>query len=202
MAKPPARMSNTSSMRLSFFGPPALLEGENAVAYDELLAQVSGAVNPGDIFEEIWVRDIVDLSWEISRLRRFKSQLLTANVHRGLRVILEPICGYREAEQLSADWAKRENDAVRRVDELLAGAGLTMNEVMAEALAVKISDIERIDRLIMNAEARRNAVLREVERHRTSRDSARNRASGDVEDAEVVEVTPIAKFRKAHGQRT
>ena len=58
--------------RLEIFGPPPLLEGEDSKAYDTLLARVSGAVKPKDIIEEIWVRDIVNLTWEILRLRRLK----------------------------------------------------------------------------------------------------------------------------------
>src|SRR6202030_1130933 len=60
------------------FGPAPLIEGEDAGAYDELLLRISAAVRPHDIFEEIWVRDIVDLVWEAFRLRRFKACLVTA----------------------------------------------------------------------------------------------------------------------------
>jgi hypothetical protein len=56
----PANLSEPAG-RLDLFGPAPLFEGENAVAYDELLARISGAVKPTDIFEEIWVRDIVDV---------------------------------------------------------------------------------------------------------------------------------------------
>src|ERR1700680_24366 len=52
------------------FGPPPLIEGEDAAAYDELLTRVSAAVKPADILEDIWVRDIVDLVWHAFRLRR------------------------------------------------------------------------------------------------------------------------------------
>ena len=49
------------------FGPAPLIEGEDAGVYDELLLRISAAVRPHDIFEEIWVRDIVDLVWEAFR---------------------------------------------------------------------------------------------------------------------------------------
>jgi hypothetical protein len=49
-----------------------LLEGEDAAAYDELLVRISGAVKPTDIFEEIRIREIVDLVWGAFRLRRLK----------------------------------------------------------------------------------------------------------------------------------
>ena len=37
------------------FGSAPILEGENPEAYDELLAQVSSAVNPSDTIERIWI---------------------------------------------------------------------------------------------------------------------------------------------------
>lgn len=49
---------------LHIFGPPRLLKGEDAAAYDDLFARVSGNLKPSDIFEEIWVSEIVDLIWE------------------------------------------------------------------------------------------------------------------------------------------
>jgi hypothetical protein len=54
-------------------GPPPLIEGEDAAAYDELLVRISAAVKPADILEDIWVREIVDLVWSAFRLRRFKT---------------------------------------------------------------------------------------------------------------------------------
>ena len=38
--------------RFAWLGPPPLFEGEDTAAYDELLARISGAMKPADIFEE------------------------------------------------------------------------------------------------------------------------------------------------------
>ena len=59
--------------RLALFGPPPLLEGEDTAAYDEFLVRISGAVKPTDIFEEIWIREIVEPRLGAFRLRRLKS---------------------------------------------------------------------------------------------------------------------------------
>src|SRR6202051_1953162 len=64
------------------FGTAPLIEGEDAGAYDELLLRISAAVRPGNIFEEIWVRDIVDLVWEAFRLRRLEACMMTAGGRR------------------------------------------------------------------------------------------------------------------------
>ena len=191
MADSVALITEVTPTSLALFGMPPLLEGEDAAAYDEMVAQVSAAVSPADILEHIWVRDVVDLTWEILRLRRIKMQLLTANLHRGLKVILDPLCGYEEAGELSSGWASREEDAVERVNSLLATAGLTMNEIIAETLAEKINEIERIDRQIMNQGARRNAALREVDRHRVSLGEMLRRSTNDVEEAEFVEIEQL-----------
>jgi hypothetical protein len=97
--------------RLALFGPPPLLEGEDAAAYDELLVRISGAVKPTDIFEEIWIREIVDLVWGAFRLRRLKANLMTAVTHQGLTAILEPWIGWTDAPNLAEAWAARQRSA-------------------------------------------------------------------------------------------
>jgi hypothetical protein len=171
--------------RLALFGPPPLLEGEDTAAYDELLVRISGAVKPADIFEEIWVRDIVDLVWEAFRLRRLKANLMTTVAHKGLGGILGPLMDWDDAHDLTEAWARRERTAIERVDELLASAGLTMDAVMAQTLSLKLDDIERIDRMIATAEGRRNAILREVDRHRTTWGQNLRQAVQQIEAAEI-----------------
>jgi hypothetical protein len=171
--------------RLALFGPPPLLEGEDAAAYDELLVRISGAVKPTDIFEEIWIREIVDLVWGAFRLRRLKANLMTAVTHQGLTAILEPLIGWTDARNLAEAWAARERSAIKQVDKLLASAGLTMDAVMAQALSLKLDDIERIDRMIATAEGRRNVILREVDRHRTAWGQNLRQAVQQIEAAEI-----------------
>ena len=76
----------------------------------------------------------------------------------------------------------------KKVKKLLASVGLTMDAVMARILAIKLEQIERIDRLIMSAKARRNAVLREVDRHRASVAQALRQAADNIEDTQFEEV--------------
>ena len=52
---------------LALFGPPPLLEGEDAAAYDQLLARICAAVKPVDIIDEMFIADVVSLEWEVLR---------------------------------------------------------------------------------------------------------------------------------------
>jgi len=181
--------------RLALFGPPPLLEGEDTASYDELLVRISGAVKPADIFEEIWIRDIVDLVWEAFRLRRLKANLMTVVAYQGLERILEPLLGWSDASDLAKAWAARDRTAIKQVEKLLASAGLTMDAVMAQTLSFKLNDIERIDRMIATAEGRRNAILREVDRHRTTWGQNLRQAAQQIDSAEikVIETKPAKK---------
>src|SRR5262249_8258501 len=183
-----ASLVKQSSTKWNFFGPPPLLDGEDPAAYDDLLARVSGAVKPADIIEEIWVRDVVDLTWEVQRLRQLKAKLLNVNAHKGLQNILERMTGFFSAEDLSKGWLKGNSDKIKEVEDCLTSAELGMEDVMAQTLALKLDYIERIDRMTMNAEARRNVALREIDRHRASVAQALRRAVNDIEDAQFEEV--------------
>src|SRR5277367_5146495 len=59
--------------RPHLFGPPPILAGEDAKAYHEMLDRVSGALGPTDFIEEIWVRDLVDVTWAMLRWRRLQA---------------------------------------------------------------------------------------------------------------------------------
>jgi hypothetical protein len=176
-----------SPAKWDFFGPPPLLEGEDPAAYDELLARVSGAVGPTDILKEIWVRDVVDLVWEALRLRRLKSSLIDASIHEGLTKILRIFVDWIPAEELAKSWVRNDVKAREEINKMLTSAGLTMESAAAQTLVLKLDAIERIDRMIMNAEARRNAVLREIDRHRASVAQALRRAA-DIEDVQFEEL--------------
>jgi hypothetical protein len=171
---------------LDFLGPAPLLQREEVSGYDTLLARISGAVKPADVLEEIWVRDVVDLVWDAVRLRRLKVGLMTASSYEGMQKVLLGL-DVPDFVDLAKRWAAREEGAVAQVDALLASAGLTMDAVMAQTLRVRIDEIERIDRMITAAEARRNAALHELARHRAHFAAILRRAAQDVEnDAEGI----------------
>jgi hypothetical protein len=187
----------------ALFGPRPLIAGEDAAAYDDLLARVTREVAPADILEQLWVRDVVDLTWDVLRLRRLKAKLIAGATQAALARLLAPQFaqdpepgvislgfGTSPAARLAEKWAARDRLAIKQVDALLAAADLTMDDVMAKCLSLRLDDIERIDRMTMNAEIRRNAALRELDRHRAAAAQLLRRAIDDVEDAEFEVVPP------------
>jgi hypothetical protein len=183
-----AGLSKEESAR--FFGPPPLIAGEDQAQYEAMRDQISAAVGPLDFLEEIWVNDVVNLIWEMQRLRRLRAALLHAAAPEGVHHILKWVVGKYCDEKWAVEWAARKPEAVATVERTLAKAGLTMDAVMAQTLALKIDEVERIDRMVASAEIRRNVALREIDRHRTTLGAALRKAADEVVDAEFREIPP------------
>jgi len=146
-------------------------------------------VKPADFLEEIWVRDVVALVWEAFQLRRLKTCLLETAALTGCPVF-SFFLPHARVNEIAAGWARRDGERVKQVEGLLTKTGFTMEHIIAETLADRIEDIERIDRMIASAEQRRSAMLREVDRHRASLAARLRLASDEVVQAEFEDVTP------------
>jgi hypothetical protein len=178
-------------------GPPPLIVGESAAGYERLLAQVCEALQPSDVLEQIWTRDVVDLAWEVFRLRRLKASLMWAAAYEGMREVLTPLCDY--ADDVAKAWATRRDAAVQVAENALIQAELSIDAVTARTLSVRIDDFERIDRMTAAAEARRNAALRQIDLHRAGFALRLRRAVQEVEQAvEDAELEVVAPAAPAH----
>ena len=76
------------AQRLSSFGPPPLIAGEDGAAYDQLFARFCAAVKPVDIIDEMLITDVASLQWEIMRWRRLKWNLVQARALEALESFL------------------------------------------------------------------------------------------------------------------
>ena len=200
-SRPPMNKTDTSRSEKSrpdgaehpmLFGPPPLFDGEDTEIYDQLLKEISTAVTPADIFEKIWVRDLVDLTIEVLRLRRLKVNLMMTNAYKGLTETLLPLVGRMQAETLAEGWAARKSDVVEEVNKTLTSAGLSSTDsILAETFCLKVNDIERIEHMMALAEMRRNSTLREIDRHRQTLGQKLRRAAQQLEDGQfrVIEHT-------------
>ena len=126
----------------------------------------------------------MDLTLEVFRLRRLTANLIKANEYQGWRETLAPLVGRSQAETLAEGWAARKSDVIEEVNKTLTSAGLTNDTILAQTFSLKVNDIERIQNMIALAEARRNATLREIDRHRQTLGQKLRRAAQQIEDGE------------------
>ena len=149
-------------------GPLPLMDAENPKSYQELLGHMSSMLNPQNILEEIWIREIAELTWDAFRLRRMKANGLSRAAHRAVQAALEPLFG-EEAKDTASGWVAGKQATVAAVDAAFASAGASMELVVARSVSPsrwEIEQADRIDRMIGRLEARRKAMLEQFERHR------------------------------------
>lgn len=162
--------------------------GEDSEAYKITTNRIIESVDPKDYIELLWIRDIADLLWQILRLRRLKSNVLKLASEEGLKDALGAIIGRGRSDELIDKWALGDQAARKELNDLLETFHISFDNALANGMLTKITEIERIDRMIASAESRRNAVLREISRHRDALAIALGRASAAIEDAEFAEV--------------
>jgi hypothetical protein len=178
------------------FAKRPLILGEDPNDYDSLMSQVIDAVRPTDIFEAMWVKDVVDDMWDTLRLKRHKTSLYMTEAKEVLVRILtgarhpetERIIDAEYAHTIAVCCLQGDEEAVSEVKDLLTDYGFDFDSIMAEALANKLRVIEWIDEAITAAAAGRNRTLRHVEQHREARDRRLRRVADDIEDI----ASPIA----------
>ena len=176
--------TSTAVTRSSVFGPPLVLEGEDAAAYDELFARVCAAVKPIDVIDEMLVNDVVCLQWETLRWRRVKLSLIKASLNTPLQYFLSEALDYRhyrqrfeenlteilqkklpkdQAKDLAHRCARCESDAVQQVEAFLKAARLDMDEILNTAKATKREEI------VQGYAQRKPAAIRQVNKLLASR---------------------------------
>lgn len=169
-------------------GNRPILPGEDASAYDKLTYKFRETMSPRDIVEEILVRDVIDLTWEVQRLKNFKRDFLHLNRGNALEKVFDQFAGYSFANrELSDKWRKGDPKAIEKVNEELSSRGFEISVIDAMNFRLQIDQIERMDRLIMQAEARRSAHLREVDRHRSVLAEIMREAIQAHENSKIIE---------------
>jgi hypothetical protein len=123
------------------WGSPVLLRDEDGEAYKALWIDIANDIEPSGVVEWLWINDILELSWEIRRLRRFKREV---------------------------------------IDRTWTG---TIGDYFEEGLA----SYRQLDVLESNAEARRNAVFREVEWRRSVLAGRMRKASDAIIDGHATQ---------------
>lgn len=206
----------TPNQELAFFGSPPLCNGEDPAAYDQLLTTITDTIKPADILEKIWVRDIVDIQWDILRVRRIKACVINMAEEdareRALDVLTLPFTLGGDPDEepepfppdslerllFAADVSLHELAAKRLKAEgrRKAGASLEQGNLLAQGVAKQIDIVERLDNMLLKMEARRNNQCAEIDNHRANLGARLRQAAQQIEDAEFREVDSTPDERK------
>ncbi len=181
-----------------FFGEPPLVGNESRRDYDIFFDAVVSDVRPTDAIEWLYTVDVINLSWEILRERRFKSDIFILYQKEAVEEIikettdtsgtdLEPMHAVLILFGVASDIANRWMHDMKyrsQINAELAAIGYPSRVILALAHQKGASQIDAADRRIANAEARRSTLVREIERRREALAVRLEKASRAVIDAQ------------------
>jgi hypothetical protein len=153
-----------------------LLITESADEFDALRDAFEQEIKPQGIIEQMYVHDISSIVWEILRLRRCKVVIINSAFRSALEHLLVQLLkkpgqyDYEvedEAQALAHAWFT-DQEAKKRVSELLSRVKLDESAIEAEAIRRSSSDLELLDRMLTSLESRRNKALGCVAEYRAS----------------------------------
>ncbi len=180
-------------------GPSWIIEGEDPERYEKVLAEVGAAAQPIDFIDWLLVKDIVDLTWEIQRTHLQRERLMQTERLSSLQTVIFSIL-YSEngssyavkndptVSRIAAKWARGDIKGVKRVDELLAQAGLSMGDVDLQSLSTQSQEFDRLDERDERLAGRRDEILRQIERRRSGWAKLVRRASEEIIEGEFHEL--------------
>jgi hypothetical protein len=134
---------------VELLGTPPLLKGEDPKQYQALFAELARTVKPADIIEWLWVRDILDLTWDIIRYRRIKASWIRDNelespnlsIQRGYQCRMSKFEAATSAfaslsllEQTQASAELRRNNALNEIESRRASLGQALRQASDQVI--------------------------------------------------------------------
>jgi len=187
-----------------FHSMAPLLSAESADEFASLRKAFENEIHPVGSIEQMYVDDFAELIFEIRRLRRYKTAIINSSRLAALQGILKQLLysgdfefAYvheQAAEELARDWFKKKS-AKTKVATLLRIFGLDEEAIDAGAFRLCSEDVERLDRMLALAEARRDKALRSVAELRLVLSKQLKQAAGRVlnEEDEVPRLVAVVK---------
>ena len=151
-----------------FFRWPPILATESPAEYRALLMALSLELTPRSTLEWLHFKEIMESFWEIRRCKNFKAALVDISRKAAVAKVLESIAvgdvaerSHFVTEMTEAFFGGAEEKS--KVALLLQKHGFRAHEVDAQAMAMRLPELELIDRQLTRARAAHMTSLRELE---------------------------------------
>jgi len=190
-----------------WFGPPPTLTSENRQAYDEIMEGLVETYTPQDIMEMMLIRQLADSNWQIVRCTRHKNLAVDRKLREQREFQLErarKLAELREAR--TRERAERNSQPATQLDRInelidkVETSVLDVDKILdqppveldhARAMEEAFGYLERLDRQITIAIARRNNALELLDLYRDGLGARLREASARIIEREVGRVYEV-----------
>jgi hypothetical protein len=168
-------------------GPPPVLTTEDPHRYWELFERFADEIAPSSIVEWIWLKDIVDLTWEIARLRRYR--VIWIEFQRGwANLEIKHAREHADDPALFRDKGPLFPMTPDKIEERRNLGSFDTESHSAFLVHGELKSYEAFEKLLKSAELRRDRVLRELDSRRERVAPLLRKKSDEVIDASADDV--------------
>jgi hypothetical protein len=155
---------------VGFFAYPPLRINENRHVYEQVRMGIIETIVPRNKFEWFLVLDLADLTCEIRRLGKDKAGIVNATWKEALRMILESLLDGDPQERRSVAQDRAEKyfteEGRNWIIEFLGKNELREDAIGAQAAAMRLPELDVIDRQMARARVSRMALVEDIMLHR------------------------------------
>jgi hypothetical protein len=183
-ARQPAETFDVPQEFYDLLGSPTFAPSDNSANYSLIVKRMLESIRPKDFIERLFVRDLIDLTWEECRLRQIREALLAESrgaaverllMRKNLREVPEGAerVARGQAKDQFKNWA---NDRAKRKEieeDLNKNSQGEDQAILAASYSEIYKELESVKKSIAFAQQRRMALLREIEHRREFAQRAR-----------------------------
>ena len=189
----PARQTDTFDIPQEFYdllGSPTFAPSDNSANYSLIVKRMLESIRPKDFIERLFVRDLIDLTWEECRLRQIREALLAESrsaaverllMRKNLREVPEGAerIARAQAKDEFKNWANDRGKRKEIEEDLNKHSQGEDQAILAASYSEIYKELESVKKSLAFAQQRRMGLLREIEHRREFAQRAR-KASDEV----------------------
>jgi hypothetical protein len=178
-------------------GRPTLADQANADRFRRLNNEVEREIAPANIFEKLEARDISHKVAEEQLLKGMQTAIVRSARVQSLAMLLGATYGQNidKAFKVAQDYFGGPEERQRAAQDLVQGLGISIEDIDANALHLRMASVHALDDMIDRRENGRNRLIkRHLKRRRAS--SPKNPASTDSKESPQIRRQRIHRARK------
>jgi hypothetical protein len=159
------------------FGETALLKGECRLAYNLLRTRVEILLKAdNDVLSQLKVQEVTDSIWERQRYKRFATLHIDTAYLVALEVLLQPVCRTHLSNNpgtIAMKYYHGDEEERRTAKAFVRRAGITKDQIQAQAHLVNAGQFSCFDRLVDSRSATLKGLMKDHDRQQRKAEKQR-----------------------------
>lgn len=162
-------------------GKPPLLADEDPKRYSLLFDQYVSILGPRDAIEWLWLKEAVDLRWDILRLGGFAPAIIDGEKPFIFAKLLLGAGVHKSQINYYLDCYSESGKAKEQADAIFESRGWSIETVSALAFAERIQTHDSLEKMMAGKGRRHDQLLHLIEQRRTAREQTNSSRHNELE---------------------